>query len=116
MRYMARVAGVVFLALVLCQSAMAAPTHGAYMATTHSSNLGMFDHFVQIFGAIWGDRGAIWGDRGAIWGGPGSGSGDRGAIWGGESRATGLTTDSNGSKGSTTQGAIWGCNGQGRGC
>ncbi len=83
MRYMARVAGVVFLALVLCQSAMAAPTHGAYMATTNSNNPDMFDHFMQIFGAIWGGHGAIWGGHGAIWGGHGAIWGGHGAIWGG---------------------------------
>jgi len=102
---MARVAAVVVLALVLCQSAMAAPTQGAFMATSHSSNLGLFDHFLQIFGAIWGDRqGAIWGDRGAIWG-------DHGAIWGESSSPTVATPSSKGT-GITTDGAIWGCKGQ----
>jgi hypothetical protein len=63
---------------------MAAPTQGAYMATTNSNRPDMFDHFMQIFGAIWGGHGAIWGDNhGAIWGGHGAIWGGHGAIWGG---------------------------------
>jgi hypothetical protein len=67
---MAKVAVVLVLALALCQSAMAAPTQGAYKATTHSSNLGLFDRFLGLLGAIWGGKdGAIWGGTdGAIWG------------------------------------------------
>ncbi len=100
MKHMARVAAVVVLALALCQSAMAAPTQGVLMATAHSSNLGLLDQFLQIFGAIWSERGAIWS-------GPGAGSGDRGAIWSGGNSTPVLGTDSKGSKGFTTHGAIW---------
>ena len=115
MKNVAKAALIMVLALALCQSAMAAPTQGAYKATTNSRNVGLFDHFLGLFGAIWGTDGAIWGSDGAIWGGPGSG-GDRGAIWGGpgsggDGRASVLTPNSKGSKGSTTQGAIWGCKG-----
>jgi len=101
MRYMARVAAGVVLALGLCQSAMAAPSHGAFMATSHSSNRGLFDHFLGLFGAIWGDKGAIWGDKGAIWG-------NHGAIWGNDSSTPASTNGSKGSKATTTEGAIWG--------
>ena len=95
MKNMARVAAVMVLALALCQSAMAAPTQGAYMATLHSNNPMLFDRFLQIFGAIWG------GGHGAIWGG------GHGAVWGG-GHASIPTTDNKGSNGATTDGAIWG--------
>jgi hypothetical protein len=76
MKKMAKVLMVLVLALVLCQSAaMAAPTQGAAMATANSNRPGVFEQFLGLLGAIWGDHGAIWGDRGAIW------STD-GAIWG----------------------------------
>ena len=74
MKRMAKVLVVLVLALALWQSAMAAPTQGAAMATANSNNSGMFAHFLGLLGAIWGERGAIWGDHGAIWG-------DHGAIW-----------------------------------
>ncbi len=102
MKHMARVAAVVVLALALCQSAMAAPTQGAFMATSNSNNLGLFDRFLQIFGAIWG--GAP-GNHAAIWGG---GTGDHGAIWGTPNNSS-VVSPSSGSKGTTTEGAIWGC-------
>ena len=95
MKTVARVAAVVVLALALCQSAMAAPTQGATMATANSSNLGLFEHFLQIFGAIWGDHGAIWGDHGA--------------IWGNSNFSTVSTPATKGTAGTTTDGAIWGC-------
>ena len=75
MKRMAKVLVVLVLALALCQSAMAAPTQGAAMATANSSRPGVFTQFLGLLGAIWGDRGAIWGDHGAIWG-------TDGAIWG----------------------------------
>jgi hypothetical protein len=57
---------------------MAAPTQGAAAAVQHSSRLGLFDMFLQIFGAVWGGNG----HNGAIWGiGNGHASTD-GAIWG----------------------------------
>jgi len=99
MKNAAKAALIMVLALALCQSAMAAPTQGAYKAISNSRNVGLFDHFLGLFGAIWGTDGAIWGDRGAIWGGNAPGDG----------RATVLTTPAKGSKGATTQGAIWGC-------
>ena len=76
MKRMAKVLVILVLALALCQSAMAAPTQGAYMAATHAKSVGMFDRFMQIFGAIWG------GSHGAIWSSPGSNS-IYGAIRGG---------------------------------
>jgi hypothetical protein len=70
MKRMAKVAAVLMLALVLCQSvAMAAPTQGAYKATTNSSNPGLFEQFFGLLGAIWGGHAAIWQTDGAIWGG-----------------------------------------------
>src|SRR2546425_10235786 len=99
MKTVARVAAVVVLALALCQSAMAAPTQGATMATANSSNLGLFEHFLQIFGAIWSDHGAIWSDHGAIWS-------DHGAIWSGD-RSPVVSANSQRSTGVTTAGAIW---------
>ncbi len=70
MKRMAKVAAVLMLALALCQSvAMAAPTQGANMATANSSNPGLFEQFLGLLGAIWGDHSAIWGTQGAIWGG-----------------------------------------------
>lgn len=95
MKNMARVAAVMVLALALCQSAMAAPTQGAYMATLHSNNPMLFERFLQIFAAIWG------GGQGAVWGG------GQGAVWGGD-HASILTTGSQGSNGTSTQGAVWG--------
>ncbi len=92
MKNLVKVVAVVVLALALCQTAMAAPTQGAYMATANSGNLGLFDHFLQLLGAIWGDNGAIWS-------GPGSSSGGR---------AMTLNPGSASSKGSTNDGAIWG--------
>ena len=69
MKRMAKVLMVLVLALVLCQSAMAAPTQGAAMATANSNRPGVFTQFLSLFGAIWGGHGAIWGTDGAIWGG-----------------------------------------------
>jgi hypothetical protein len=65
---MAKVLVVLVLALALCQSAMAAPTQGAYQATANSGSKTLYAHFMQLLGAIWGDHGAIWGTHGAIWG------------------------------------------------
>jgi len=67
MKKMAKVLMVLVLALVLCQSAMAAPTQGAAMAMANSNRPGLFEQFLGLFGAIWGDHGAIWGTDGAIW-------------------------------------------------
>src|SRR6266581_1108240 len=103
MKRMAKVTVVIVLALALCQSAMAAPTQGAYMATTNSSNLGLFDHFLGLLGAIWGDP-----NHGAIWC-LGNGSADSGAIWGDPNHASVLSPVTVDSKGLTTEGAIWGC-------
>ena len=73
MKKMAKVLMVLVLALVLCQSAMAAPTQGAAMATANSNRPGVFEQFLGLLSAIWG------GDRAAIWGGGGGNA----AIWGG---------------------------------
>ena len=82
MKRMAKVAVVLVLAVALCQSAMAAPTQGAYRSTTNSGNhYGLLNQFFGLLGAIWG------------------GNGGHAAIWGGDS-------------GRSTNGAIWGCGGR----
>ncbi len=112
MKNVAKAAMIMVVALALCQSAMAAPTHGAAVAVSHSRSAGLFDHFLGLFGAIWGTDGAIWSDRGAIWSGQVGGD-NRGAIWGGTNPGDGRASvvTSKGSNGFGTQGAIWGCKG-----
>ena len=82
MKNVARVTAVlmVVLALTAGQSMlMAAPVNGSAVAVQHSGRLGLFDTFLRIFGAIWGDRGLTRSQ-------PVSGGSTDGAIWGGDGR------------------------------